>query len=39
MFSTNSRNKKVKDEFFNKSDKFGVDYIRQILTFWEPFLL
>ena len=39
MFFTNSRNKKVKDGFFNDPDKIGVDYMRQILTFWEPFLL
>ena len=39
MFFINSRNKKVKDKFFNDSDKIDVDYIKKILTFWKPFLL
>ena len=33
MILINSRNKKIKDKFFNDSDKFDAGYIRQILTF------
>ena len=28
MFFINSRNKKIKDKFFNDSDKIDVDYIK-----------
>ena len=33
MFFINSRDKKIKDKFFNDPDIIDVDYIRQILTF------
>ena len=39
MYFVNSRNKKIKDKFFNDSKKTDVDYMKQILTFWKPFLL
>ena len=39
MFFINSRNKKIKDKFFDDSDKIGIDSIKEILTFWKPSLL
>ena len=39
MFFINSRNKKIKDKFFDDSDKNDVDSIKEILTFWKPSLL
>ena len=39
MLFINSRNKRIKDKLFNDSDKIDVDSIKQILTFWKPFVL
>ena len=37
MFFINSRNKKIKDKFFNDSDKIDVDYIKTNIDILETF--
>ena len=37
MFLINSRNKKIKDKFFNNSDKIDTNYIKANIDILETF--